>query len=280
MNAGRFSRFVPSAARLARTLVTDASQTLQPSVLRPIGSLTRKIAPSAGTKSALNWPPPQPLKAINPLAPTVQAFVLDFATSAPQSIAELPRTVFAAPVRSDIIHRVVTYERNLRRQGTHNSRTRSEVRGSTRKITPQKGLGMARHGTRRAPQYVGGAKAHGPVPRSHAIEIQRKVWLMGLRAVISAKYAQDQLVVVEDFDVASHRTQDLRRTLVQNAWMPTAGDANVLMMPLMDKELPEGLRNLELASRNLPGVYEILRHDYLIIDRKALELLQSTLLPL
>ncbi|KAJ1937734.1 hypothetical protein EC988_007801, partial [Linderina pennispora] len=75
-----------------------------------------------------------------------------------------------------------------------------------------------------------------------------------------------------------------------NAWMPTAGDANVLMMPLMDKELPEGLRNLELASRNLPGVdimnaadaevYEILRHDYLIIDRKALELLQSTLLPL
>ncbi|KAJ1932649.1 54S ribosomal protein yml6, mitochondrial, partial [Linderina pennispora] len=200
MNAGRFSRFVPSAARLARTLVTDASQTLQPSVLRPIGSLTRKIAPSAGTKSALNWPPPQPLKAINPLAPTVQAFVLDFATSAPQSIVELPRTVFAAPVRSDIIHRVVTYERNLRRQGTHNSRTRSEVRGSTRKITPQKGLGMARHGTRRAPQYVGGAKAHGPVPRSHAIEIQRKVWLMGLRAVISAKYAQDQLVVVEDFD--------------------------------------------------------------------------------
>ncbi|KAJ1938753.1 54S ribosomal protein yml6, mitochondrial [Linderina macrospora] len=293
MNVGRFSRLVPSATRLARTLITDASQTPSSSFLRPIGSVTRKIAPSAGVQGTLNWPEPQALKAVNPLAPSVEALMVDFETSAPLEILSVPRPVLASPVRSDIIHRVVTYERNLRRQGTHNSRTRSEVRGSTRKITPQKGLGMARHGTKRVPQFVGGSKAHGPVPRSHAIEIQRKVWLMGLRSVLAAKYAQDQLVVVDNLQIESHKTRDLGRILTQNGWMPlpsTGQNASIMLMPLMEDGVQEELKNLELASRNLPGVeimnakdaevYEILRHDYLILDRKALDLLQNILLPL
>ncbi|KAJ1936598.1 54S ribosomal protein yml6, mitochondrial [Kickxella alabastrina] len=179
------------------------------------------------------------------------------------------------------------------RQGTHNSRTRSEVRGSTRKVQPQKGLGRARHGTRRAPQFVGGAKAHGPVPRSHETQIQRKVWLMALRSVLSAKYAQDQLVIVDNMEVESHRTRDLIRMLQVNGWSPLASTGrhpSVMMMPLMEEEQSPLLQNLELASRNIPGlslmnasdaeVYEILRHDYLIMDRKALDLLESILKPM
>ncbi|KAJ1877940.1 54S ribosomal protein yml6, mitochondrial, partial [Kickxella alabastrina] len=166
-----------------RGLITAETQV--PSVLRPIGS-SRKVAPSAGEIGALNWPLPQSLCAVNPLPETVQAWMMDFETNEPLDILDVQRSVFAAPIRTDIIHRVVTYERNMLRQGTHNSRTRSEVRGSTRKVQPQKGLGRARHGTRRAPQFVGGAKAHGPVPRSHETQIQRKVWLMALRSVLSA----------------------------------------------------------------------------------------------
>ncbi|KAJ2382815.1 54S ribosomal protein yml6, mitochondrial [Coemansia sp. RSA 2603] len=274
----------------ARGLATVGAQ--QPSVLRPIGG-KRRVAPSAGEVSALNWPPVQSVAAVDPFPQTVQAWMMDFKTNDPLDIVEVQRSVFAAPIRTDIVHRVVTYERNMKRQGTHNSRTRSEVRGSTRKVQPQKGLGRARHGTRRAPQFVGGAKAHGPVPRSHETEIQRKVWLMALRSVLSAKYSQDQLVFVDNMELESHRTQDLTRMLQVNGWSPLASTGrhpSIMMLPLMDPENIHVLDNLELASRNIPGVsimnasdaevYEILRHDYLIMDRKALDLLEGILKPM
>ncbi|KAI9500212.1 ribosomal protein L4/L1 family-domain-containing protein [Coemansia spiralis] len=275
-----------------RALSTIANTAPLPSVLRPIGS-NRKVAPSAGEISVLNWPLPQQVRAVNPFPETIQAWIMDFETNDPLDIIDVQRNVFAAPIRTDIIHRVVTYERNMKRQGTHNTRTRSQVRGSTRKVMPQKGLGQARHGTRRAPQFVGGAKAHGPVPRSHATEIQRKVWLMALRSVLSAKYAQDQLVIVDDMNIESHKTGDLLRTLKTNGWSPLSSkqEPNIMLLPYMEtEETPKELKNLTLASRNIPGVsimrandaevYEILRHEYLILDRKALDLLQSILKPM
>ncbi|KAJ2579499.1 54S ribosomal protein yml6, mitochondrial [Coemansia sp. RSA 1836] len=219
--------------------------------------------------------------------------MMDFETNEPVEILDVQRSVFAAPIRSDLVHRVVTYERNMKRQGTHNSRTRSEVRGSTRKVQPQKGLGMARHGTRRAPQFVGGARAHGPVPRSHETQIQRKVWLMALRSVLSAKYAQDQLVIVDNMEIDSHKTGDLSRMLLVNGWAPLASterSPSVMLLPFMEESMPSELRNLEIASRNIPGVsimnasdaevYEILRHQFLIMDRKALDLLEGILKPM
>ncbi|KAJ1814478.1 54S ribosomal protein yml6, mitochondrial, partial [Coemansia sp. RSA 2598] len=268
------------------------ADTSAPSILRPIGS-NRKIAPSAGEIGVLNWPPAQGVVAVSPLPETVQAWMMDFETNDPLDIIDVQRSVFAAPIRTDIVHRAVTYERNMKRQGTHNTRTRSEVRGSTRKVQPQKGLGKARHGTRRAPQFVGGAKAHGPVPRSHETEIQRKVWLMALRSVLSAKYAQDQLVIVDNMEIESHKTSDFARMLRHNGWSPavsTGRHPSIMMLPLMEPDTVTALDNLELASRNIPGVslmnagdaevYEILRHDYLIMDRKALDLLQGILKPM
>ncbi|KAJ2453662.1 54S ribosomal protein yml6, mitochondrial [Coemansia sp. RSA 2336] len=262
------------------------------STLRPIGS-KRRVAPSAGAASTVNWPLPQEVCAVNPFPQTVQAWMMDFETNDPVDILDVERSVFAAPIRTDIIHRAVTYERNMKRQGTHSSRTRSEVRGSTRKIQPQKGTGHARHGSRRAPQFVGGGKAHGPVPRSHATDIQRKVWLMALRSVLSAKYSQDQLVIVDNMEIESHRTNDMQRMLMSNGWAPppsTHKPASIMLLPLMGPELSKSLRNVELATRNIEGVsmmnasdaevYEILRHDYLIMDRNALDLLQGLLKPL
>ncbi|KAJ2751736.1 54S ribosomal protein yml6, mitochondrial [Coemansia pectinata] len=274
-----------------RSLASE-SKPSEPSVLRPISS-KRRIAPSAGEISTLNWPLPQAVRAVNPFPETIQAWMMDFETNEPVDILDVQRSVFAAPIRSDLVHRVVTYERNMKRQGTHNSRTRSEVRGSTRKVQPQKGLGMARHGTRRAPQFVGGARAHGPVPRSHETQIQRKVWLMALRSVLSAKYAQDQLVIVDNMEIDSHKTGELSRMLLVNGWSPLASterSPSVMLMPFMEEAVPSELRNLEIASRNIPGVsimnpsdaevYEILRHQFLILDRKALDLLEGILKPM
>ncbi|KAJ2664911.1 54S ribosomal protein yml6, mitochondrial [Coemansia sp. RSA 1200] len=283
---------------LAKRTITTATAIAPPppSVLRPIGS-NRKVALSAGEAGTLNWPAPQAVRATSPLSETIQAWVLDFETGNPFEIIDVQRDVFASQIRTDIMHRAVTYERNMKRQGTHSSRNRSQVRGSTRKIQPQKGLGKARHGSNRAPQFVGGGKAHGPVPRSHATELQRKVWLMALRSVLSVKYAQDQLAIVDNMAIKSHKSGDLMRYLKTNGWAPlgtTKRAASVMLLPFMDPnpeaESADELVDLELASRNVRGVslmaannaevYEILRHDYLILDRKALDLLQSILKPM
>ncbi|KAJ2557764.1 chromatin binding protein [Coemansia sp. RSA 1933] len=277
---------------LLKQHVATPTDHLAASVLRPIGS-NRRVAPSAGEVGPLNWPPPQSVRAISPLPETIQAWLMDFETNDPVEIIDVQRTVFAAPIRTDIMHRAVTYERNMRRQGTHSARNRSQVRGSSRKSQPQKGLGMARHGSRRAPQFVGGGKAHGPVPRSHETEIQRKVWLMALRSALSLKFAQDQLVIVDDLCLKSEKTHDLVHILKANGWCPLTNrteSPSVVFLPHMETEDSMDHRHLSMASRNIPGVsimpahdaevYEILRHDYLILDRKALDLLQGILKPM
>ncbi|KAJ1800606.1 54S ribosomal protein yml6, mitochondrial, partial [Coemansia sp. RSA 2399] len=209
----------PQTALQQRAIATATGSEQPPSVLRPIGS-GRRVTPSAGEAGTLSWPPPQAVHAVSPLPETIQAWLMDFETNDPLEIIDVQRSVFASPIRTDIMHRAVTYERNMRRQGTHSARNRSQVRGSTRKMQPQKGLGMARHGSRRAPQFVGGGKAHGPVPRSHETEIQRKVWLMALRSALSVKYSQDQLVIVDNMNLKSPKTSDFARMLKENGWTP------------------------------------------------------------
>ncbi|KAJ1674329.1 54S ribosomal protein yml6, mitochondrial [Spiromyces aspiralis] len=227
----------------------------------------------------------------------IQAWLRDFETNIPRAVVPLDKSVFGAPIRVDILHRVVCYERDAKRQGTHSTRGISDVRGTTRKWAPQKGRGKARVGTHRAPHWKGGAVAHGPKPRSHATEIQRKVWLMGLRSALSAKYAQDQLVIVDDLNLETHKTHELYSILRANQWINPDNEASsgrVLFLPRLDfpksaenEAATPDYRNLILASGNLSGVslmpvedaevYEILKHEYLIIDRFALDFLQRKL---
>src|SRR3954451_10777664 len=106
-----------------------------------------------------------PYPALPTNSPTIEAFLRSFRSNYLLSIITLPRLIFAHPLRTDILHRVVVWQRDNMRQGTGSSKGRSDVRGSTRKIMKQKGSGKARHGSIRAPQFRGGGKAHGPKPR-------------------------------------------------------------------------------------------------------------------
>ena len=106
---------------------------------------------------------------------------------------ELADPVFAAPVRGDILARVVNWQRAKRRAGTHNTKGISEIRGTTAKPYKQKGTGRARHGSRRSPQSRGGAVIFGPKPRSHAHKLPKKVRRLALRSALSSKRADGQL---------------------------------------------------------------------------------------
>lgn len=179
--------------------------------------------------------------------------------------------VFDVPIRKDIVHRVVRWQLAKRQQGTHSTKTISEVSGTGRKPWPQKGTGRARHGTLRGPQFRGGATKHGPKPRSHAIKLQKKVRRLGLKVALSARAAEGKLLIFEDLDVPTHKTKNIVNYVAQ-----LEGTKKILLVdggPISEK--------LKLATQNLHyvnvlpsiglNVYSILLHDTLVMSRDAVD---------
>lgn len=178
--------------------------------------------------------------------------------------------VFDVPIRKDIVHRVVRWQLAKRQQGTHSTKTISEVSGTGRKPYAQKGTGRARHGTLRGCQFRGGATMHGPKPRSHAIKLQKKVRRLGLKIALSARTAEGKLLVFEDLEVPSHKTKNIVQYISQmddtkKVLLVDGGD--------IDKKLKLATQNLHYVNV-LPSiglnVYSILQHDTLVMTRAAI----------
>ncbi|GLU15584.1 hypothetical protein SLE2022_320610 [Rubroshorea leprosula] len=179
--------------------------------------------------------------------------------------------VFDVPIRKDIIHRVVRWQLAKRQQGTHSTKTISEVSGTGRKPWPQKKTGRARHGSLRGPQFRGGATMHGPKPRSHAIKVNKKVRRLGLKIALSARAAEGKLLVFEDLEVPTHKTKNIVNYVEQME------DTKKLLLvdggPINEK--------LKLATQNLHyvnvlpsiglNVYSILLHNTLVMSRDAVK---------
>ena len=121
----------------------------------------------------------------------------------------LPGDIFDVPIRIDILHRVVRWQLAKRQQGTHKTKTRSEVRGGGRKPWKQKGTGRARQGTIRAVQWRGGGVVHGPVVRSHAHKLLRRVRRLGLKCALSAKASEGRLLVVDSLKPETIKTKEM-----------------------------------------------------------------------
>ncbi|KAI9218566.1 ribosomal protein L4/L1 family-domain-containing protein [Blastocladiella britannica] len=232
--------------------------------------------------------------------PTVQALIVDFATHQPKFLAKLPHSLYAAPVRRDILHRCVVWQRDALRQGTHSAKGRADVRGTTKKFAPQKGRGAARVGTRRAPQFRGGGVVHGPVPRSHATELQVKVRELGLRSAIASKFSSDLMVLTTRATrgaVPDGKTRSLNAILGAHypprslGGLSLAGDKNgrAYSSVLIVAGLEEAPASLARAAANLPdvtvipaeriNVYDVLRHEYLVVDHAARKWLEWRLVP-
>ncbi|KAJ4703981.1 50S ribosomal L4 [Melia azedarach] len=177
--------------------------------------------------------------------------------------------VFDVPIRKDIIHRVVRWQLAKRQQGTHSTKTISEVSGTGRKPWRQKGTGRARHGTLRGPQFRGGATMHGPKPRSHAIRLNKKVRRLGLKIALSARAAEGKLMVFDNLEVPTHKTK-----YIVNYYNETENTKKVLLVDggTINEKLKLATQNLHyinvLPSIGL-NVYSILLHDTLVMSRDA-----------
>ena len=188
---------------------------------------------------------------------------------------ELSDAIFGIEeIRGDILQRVVTWQLAKRRAGTHKIQVRNEVSRTGKKMYKQKGTGGARHGSRRAAQFVGGAKAHGPVVRSHAFDLPKKIRALALRHALSSKARAGDLVVVDSLALPEAKTAALRTTLGK------IGLVNALVIAG-----PEVDGNFRLAARNIPNVdvlpnaglnvYDVLRRRTLVLTKDAVEAINA-----
>lgn len=192
-------------------------------------------------------------------------------TGASVGSVELPDELFAAPVNATVIHQVVTAQLAARRTGTHDTKTRGEVRGGGRKPYRQKGTGRARQGSRRAPHYGGGGVVFGPHPRSYEQRLPKKMRRLALRGALTAKLTDDAIRVVDTFALEVIRTRDFAAVLAALG----AGTARRILVvaPARDERL-------ELSARNLPdvevlladslNVVDLLRADTVVIEQPAI----------
>ncbi len=189
---------------------------------------------------------------------------------------ELDEAIFGASVREDLIFRTINWQLAKRRQGTHSVKTRGTVKHTTRKPFKQKGSGSARQGMRSTPHHRGGGVAMGPVVRSHAHSLQKKVRRLALISALSAKAAEGKLVIVENLDIKSAKTKDLAKSVKDLGWNKA--------LVIDGAEISENFRR---AASNIHGVdvlpaqganvYDIIRGDTLVISQAGVEKLTERL---
>ena len=187
----------------------------------------------------------------------------------------LDDAVFGVEPRADILHRVVTWQLVNRRAPARATRERSEVNRTGKKFGKQKGGGTARHGDRRAPIFIGGGKAHGARARIFNDSLNKKVRALGLRMALSAKAREGNLVVLDNLDLAEGKTKELRAKLGQMGFGKTAlvidGDA----LNVGFARASSNLGNINLMPAVGANVYDIMRHETLVLTRAGLEKLEA-----
>jgi large subunit ribosomal protein L4 len=187
---------------------------------------------------------------------------------------ELPDDVFGLEPRPDILHRRARYQLAKRRGGTRSVQDRSEVSYTGAKLYRQKGTGRARHGSRRAGLFKGGGKSFGPKPRSHDIDLPKKVRALALKHAHSAKAKADALIVIDNCEMKDAKTKELKSRFSK------LGLTSALIID--GAEVQDAFAK---AARNLPridvlpvqgiNVYDILNHDKLVLTKAAVEALEA-----
>jgi large subunit ribosomal protein L4 len=187
---------------------------------------------------------------------------------------DLADQVFGAEVKEQLFYDVVKAQLASRRAGTQSAKTRSEVAGSSKKLYKQKGTGNARHGSIRAPIYRGGGRAHPPTPRDWSYRPPRQVRVGALKSALSLLAKEGRLVIVDKMKLDEIRTKGLVTAL-----KALKAEKSALLVDGKDNE------SLRLSARNLPtatvlplegvNVYDILRHDFLVLSQDAAKALEA-----
>ena len=188
---------------------------------------------------------------------------------------ELADEIFAREVNEGLLHEVVRAQLASRRSGNASTKGRSETNSTTKKMYKQKGTGSARHGDRGAPNFVGGGQSHGPKPRSYAFRPNRKARIGAMQSALALKLKEGRLTVVENFELAEIKTKGL--AVILTALAVAKGS---LIVDSANENLRLSAANLE-SHQVLPpegvNVYDVLRHEHLVLTRSAAQALEARL---
>ncbi|EAS28074.3 mitochondrial 54S ribosomal protein YmL6 [Coccidioides immitis RS] len=204
------------------------------------------------------------------------ATLYDFPTMEPLRFLEYKHEHLLLPLRRDILHRAVVYEGDMARQGTANTKWRSEVRGSRKKIRPQKGTGRARLGDKKSPMLRGGGVAHGPHPRDFSTELPQKIYDKAWRTALSYRYRRGQLIIVNDNismpkDTTVHFLKEIFDT---HNWGKKFG-RSLLITEVKKEKLFRSIAEISEEARVLDredvDVKDLLETGRLIIEKMALD---------
>ena len=189
---------------------------------------------------------------------------------------DLPDAIFGLEPRPDILHRCVRWQLAKRQRGTHDVKNRSEINRTGKKMYRQKGTGSARHGPAKVNLFRGGGRSFGPTPRSHAIDLPKRVRALALKHALSAKARDGGIVVLEKASVAEGRTKALRASFIQ------LGLTSALIIDGAELDAnfalaARNLRNIDVLPVQGINVYDILRREKLVLTRAALQALEARL---
>jgi large subunit ribosomal protein L4 len=187
---------------------------------------------------------------------------------------ELSDAVFGIEPRADFLHRFVTWQLESRRGTARGARERSDVARTGKKWGKQKGGGTARHGDRAAPIFVGGGKAHGPRVRDFNPSLNKKIRALGLKMALSAK-AKDGLVVVDTLDIKDAKTKALAGQLAKAGWGKKVLVIDGESVNDNFARAAGNLKDINVLPAIGANVYDILKHDTLVLTRAAVEKLEA-----
>ncbi len=181
---------------------------------------------------------------------------------------ELDDSVFGIEPNQDVLHRAVLNHLANRRQGTHSSKTRSEVRGGGRKPYRQKGTGRARQGSIRSVNHVGGGIAFGPKPRDYRMSMPRKMRRLAMKSALSAKLAAGSMIVLESLELTEIKTRQMLNILKNIG----ASESTLLIIPVPDLKIEKSAANLcgiKTIPVNTINVFDILKFDKCVVTKEA-----------
>jgi large subunit ribosomal protein L4 len=183
---------------------------------------------------------------------------------------DLEPSIFALPVRPDILARVIRWQLALRQSGTHKTKGISEISGTTKKPHRQKGTGRARQGSLRSPQFRGGATIFGPVVRSHAHKLNKKFRKLAVKTALSTKYQESRICVLDSFDKSVYKTSSFAKAF-QSMGMNSALIITSAAECDQVVRYARNVKGLDALPAHAANVYDILRKETLVISRQGLE---------
>ncbi len=183
----------------------------------------------------------------------------------------LDQTIFGLKFYPDIIHQYIRYQNSNSRQGSHKTKTRSEVNGRAKKPFSQKGTGNARQGSNKPPNFRGGAVSMGPQNRSYAFTLNKKEKKLAIKSALSTKISENQIVIIDTFKVDNFKTKDLHNKLkkfeFRSALFVYSDDGIDNNFKLASSNLP----NVSIIKQNGVNVKDIVTYDKIFIEEKSIK---------